>query len=250
MQKRSKRENDILNERYLRQLRVKGWSQSELENSSVLIAGIGGLGSITSMYLTAAGVGRLVLCDPGVVERQHLNRQVLYTEVSLGALKAEVARARLSALNPDVEIEIFTESITAENIRKIANKCDIIIDGLDNQAARHIVNSHCVKKEIPYIYGAVNGWEGIIGVFKHPETSCLACVSSPRKRFIDSVSAPVAGAAAAAIGSFQTSEALKILMGMESCLSGKLLIVDTKCMKFDTINVEKNKECQVCSKHG
>jgi molybdopterin/thiamine biosynthesis adenylyltransferase len=247
MEKDDKRDNGVFSERYLRQLQVTGWDQEKLGNSSALLAGIGGLGSVSAMYLTAAGIGKLILCDPGTVERSNLNRQMLYTEVALGASKVDVARARLSAQNPEVEIQIHKDKIDPENIGRIAEGCDIIVDGLDNQETRYFLNEYAVKTKKPYIYGAVYGWEGIVGVFQHPDTACLACVISPRRRFTDSFTGSVAGTTPATIGALQSSEAIKILMGMQSCLMGKLLIVDTKCLKFDTVAIEKNKECPVCS---
>lgn len=237
----------VFNERYTRQLQVQGWDQEKLNNSTALIAGIGGLGSVSAMYLAGAGVGRIILCDPGIVETSNLNRQMLYTEVALGAYKVDVARARLAALNSDVEIRIYKEAITQENISRIAEGCDIVIDGLDNQETRFILNEYAVRAGKPYVYGAVHGWEGIAGVFCHPNTACLACVISPRRRFTDSFTGSIVGTTPATIGAVQSSEAIKILMGLESCLMGKLLIVDTKCMKFDTVTIEKNKDCQVCS---
>jgi adenylyltransferase/sulfurtransferase len=242
-----KEENDIFNERYLRQLRIPGWDQKKIKGSSALIAGIGGLGSVSATYLAVAGVGRLVICDPGIIERSNLNRQVLYTEVSIGASKVEVARARLRAANPEVEIEIYNDLIKDDNIERIAEGCDIIVDGLDNQEGRFLLNDFTVKKKLPFVYGAVCGWEGIVGVFQQPGTGCLACLISPRRSFINSHSGSVVGTTPALIGAMQSAETLKIMMEIESCLMGKLLIVDTKCMKFDIINLEKNTECPVCS---
>jgi len=240
-------ENDIFNERYLRQLRIPGWDQKKIRGSSVLIAGVGGLGSVTATYLAVAGVGRLVLCDPGIIERSNLNRQILYTEVSIGASKVEVARARLRAANPEVDFVIYNDLIKEDNIEKIAEGCDIIVDGLDNQEGRFLLNDFTVKKKLPFVYGAVCAWEGIVGVFQQPRTACLACVISPSRSFINSHSGSVVGTTPALIGAMQSAETLKIIMGMESCLLGKLLIVDTKCMKYDTIDLEKNKECPICS---
>lgn len=239
---------DIFNERYLRQMRISGWDQKKIGKSSALIAGLGGLGSVTATYLTAAGIGRLVLCDPGIIERSNLNRQVLYTEVSIGVKKVETARARLRAMNPEVEIEIFSELLEKGNIGKIAAHCDIIIDGLDNQVGKKLLNKFAAKKKLPFIYGAACSWDGIVGTFLQPETACLECVKSPRKSFMDSHSGSIIGVTSALIGAIQSSEALKLIMGAKSCLMGKLLIVDAKCMKFDTINLEKSGDCPVCSK--
>ena len=131
-----------------------------------------------ALYLTAAGVGRIFLVDGDRVERSDLNRQVLYAENSLGQLKVEAARRRLMALNSEIEIDIFAEYINPENIDRLTRECDLLVDGLDNVESRLILNGESVRRQIPYIYGAVQGWEGVVGLFHPPHTACLGCFSS------------------------------------------------------------------------
>jgi adenylyltransferase/sulfurtransferase len=235
--------------RYQRQLTLDGWDQVKLEKSCVLVAGVGGLGSASSLYLAAAGVGRLRLCDPDRVELPDLNRQVLYSLSSLGAPKVEEAARRLSGLNPETAVEIFEERLTAENIDRLAAECDLIVDGLDNMEGRLVLNEYSVRRGVPYVFGAVGGWEGMATLTHPPGTGCLACLipSIPPR---PEAPLPVAGFVPGAIGLIQAAEALKFLMGIEGSLAGRLLIYDGRSMSFDFVDWEKNPGCSVCGASG
>jgi len=230
--------------RYQRQLTLDGWDQEKLGKSCVLVAGVGGLGSASSLYLAAAGVGRLRLCDPDRVELPDLNRQVLYSMSSLGKPKVGEAARRLSALNPETAVEIFEERVTAENIDRLAAECDVIIDGLDIMEGRFVLNAYSVRTGIPYVFGAVHGWEGMAALIHPPHTGCLSCLMPglPPPKAV--VSAP--GFLPGTIGVLQAAEALKHLMGVEETLAGRLFVYDGRSLTFDLVVWEKNPACPLC----
>jgi len=233
-------------ERYARQLAMADWDQQKLKSSRVFLAGVGGLGSVISLYLAAAGVGHLHLCDDDRVERSDLNRQVLYAENTLGELKVKTAKRRLTALNSEIEIVGTAKHITKGNIDKLVGECDLLVDGLDNMEARFLLNEVSIKRKIPYLYGAVQGWEGFVGLFHPPDTGCLGCFMEkgvPRKEMI-----PTAGVVPGVIGLLEATEALKFLMGVEQSLVGQLLIYDSRALTFEIIQVEKDPDCKYCKK--
>ncbi|GAF76732.1 unnamed protein product, partial [marine sediment metagenome] len=120
--------SDLEKKRYLRQLTVQGWDQEKLKSAKVLIMGLGGLGSASALYLTAAGVGNLRLCDGDRVERSDLNRQILYFEESVGKFKVDEAKKRLTSLNPHIEIATVKEFIDSQNAGELTRGCDLIVD--------------------------------------------------------------------------------------------------------------------------
>lgn len=237
--------SDLEKKRYFRQLTVRGWNQGKLKSAKVLIMGIGGLGSASSLYLTAAGIGKLRLCDADRVERSDLNRQILYFEESIGKLKVEEAKKRLALLNPYIEIETVTEFINSQNAAELTKGCDLIVDGLDNIESRFMLNEQSVKKQIPYVYGAVQGWEGLVGVFHPPQTACLACILPRDIQRPDTI--PIPGVLPGTIGILQATEAIKFIMGVERALRGHMLIYDSRNLTFDIVEAEKNSKCPHCA---
>lgn len=231
--------------RYLRQLTMRDWDQEKLKSAKVLIAGVGGLGSASALYLTAAGIGRLRLCDGDRVERSDLNRQILYSEHSVGKLKVKEAKQRLVSLNSDIEIEAVAKFIDSQNADDLTKGCELIVDGLDNIESRLILNKQSVKMQIPYVYGAVHGWEGFIGFFHPPHTACFACIIPQKVQIPDVI--PVAGILPGTIGLLQATEALKFIMGTEKTLAGRLLIYDSQRLTFDIVETEKNPKCPHCA---
>ncbi len=144
-------------------------------------------------------------------------------------------------------VEIFPESVTGENIDRLAAECDLLVDGLDNLEGRFVLNGFAVRKGVPYIYGAVQGWEGMTTLIHPPGTGCLSClipvVPPPPKDMI-----PVAGILPGTIGLIQAAEALKHLMGIKRTLAGRLLVYDGRDLPFDIVDWEKNPSCPACSK--
>ncbi len=163
---------------YERQIIAEGWGregQEKLSGITLAVVGLGGLGSPLSIYLAAMGVGRLLIFDGDVVSESNLNRQILYGREDIGRFKAEVAKERLKKLNPDVEVVSFTEKITEENVDKLLEGVDGIVDALDNMKTRMLLNRYAVEHSLPFFHGAVYGWEGRVTTII-PGGPCLACL--------------------------------------------------------------------------
>jgi molybdopterin/thiamine biosynthesis adenylyltransferase len=238
--------SDKEKERYVRQLLIPGWDQEKLAGATVLIVGLGGLGSASALYLAAAGVGRLRICDGDKVERSDLNRQVLYAESSLGSAKVDEAARRITGLNPTISVETRNVPLGSENAPDLVAGCQVIVDGLDNLRSRFLLNEEAFRQRIPFVYGAVQGWQGYVGLFHPPRTACLACLMNPDLPIRERVQVP--GVTPGTIGLIQANEVIKLLLGMPPSLLGRLLIYDGTDLSFETIRLEKNSVCPVCSK--
>ena len=244
---------DILNKaetrRYGRQLSIPEigiQGQRKLAQGSVIIVGLGGLGSISAYYLTAAGVGRLKIVDRDRVALENLNRQILHSTSDIGRPKVDSAVEKLYELNPGCRIEPILESIDATNAASLANDCDLIIDATDNLATRHVLNRASLEKQIPFIFGAIDGWNGMASTFIPGRTGCFACIfpqqQAPQKKAPTSALGPTAGM----IAIVQTLEALKILLGLEPKLANRMLDFRGLDLRFRTIDIEKNPDCSLC----
>jgi molybdopterin/thiamine biosynthesis adenylyltransferase len=231
--------------RYFRQLNVRDWNQEKLKSAEVVIVGVGGLGSVSALYLTAAGIGKLRLCDGDRVQDTDLNRQILFSEESVGRLKVKEARKRLASQNPNVEIEIFPEFMDSQNADEMMKGCDLIVDGLDNIDSRFLLNQQSVKMKTPYVYGAVQGWEGFVGLFHPPHTACLACFLPFDTQSPEVI--PVPGVLPGMIGILQATEVLKYIMDVEEVLLNRLLVYDSQNLTFDIVETEKNPNCPHCA---
>ncbi len=233
-------------ERYQRQLLVDGWDQERLKSARVLIVGVGGLGGISATYLAAAGVGHLCLCDCDTVELSNLNRQILFTVEDIDKPKAALVAHRLSAQNPEIRIKTISDKLTATNANELVSGCDLIIDGLDNHSDRLILNKASCDLNIPFVYGAINEWQGQLSFFHPPKTACLACLMP--EQFQSPGPTPVYGALPGVIGSLQATLALRYLMTGEAPLSNALLIFRADTIAFETVTFERRPKCSVCGK--
>jgi adenylyltransferase/sulfurtransferase len=230
----------------MRELGKKG--QRKLANSKVAVIGLGGLGTISSLYLALAGVGRIRLIDQDTVELNNLHRQVLYSKDDLHYPKAEVSAKRLGKVNPLVKVEPISENLNVRNAEKLISEMDCVVDGLDNMQTRYLVNRACAKLKIPYIFGAAIGMEGNFSVFAPPETPCLECVF-PNIKDSEMLTCDVRGVLGATpgiIGTMQAMETIKVLTGIGSPLKGKLMICDFSDMYFTTIDIFKRENCPAC----
>jgi adenylyltransferase/sulfurtransferase len=229
----------------LKELGVEG--QRKLGNAKVAVVGVGGLGSVSSLYLALAGVGYLRLIDQDVLELKNLHRQILYSAADLAYPKVEAAVKRLETLNPLVKVEAVAENVHAGNVERLLEGVDLVVDGLDNMGTRYLVNRVCVKRGIPYVFGAAIGLEGNLSVFA-PDTPCLECVlpSLSDNDLMTCDTRGVIGATPGIIGSMQALEAIKVLTGMGTPLKGKLMICDFTDMSFATIDVAKRANCPAC----
>ncbi|MCW4054257.1 MAG: HesA/MoeB/ThiF family protein [Candidatus Bathyarchaeota archaeon] len=230
----------------LNELGVKG--QKKLAKSKVAVVGVGGLGTVSSLYLALAGVGHLRLIDQDTVETPNLHRQILYSLDDLHYPKAEVAAKRLEKLNPLLKVEPVSDNVNTGNVEKFLAGVDIVVDGLDNMFTRYLLNRTCVKLGVPYVFGAAIGIEGNLSVFAPPETGCLECLL-PNMSDNDLMTCDtrgVVGATPGIIGAMQAMEAIKVLTGMGSPLKGKLMVCDFNDMYFTTVDTSKAANCPAC----
>lgn len=244
-------------ERYSRHLRLPQIGidgQRRLQAARVLLVGAGGLGSPAAFYLAAAGVGRLRIADDDVVDRSNLQRQILHTDAGIGLPKVESAAAALSALNPRTVIEAVRERVTSDNVERLLDGVDVVIDGADNFAARYLLNDACVKLGKPLVYGAVHRFEGQASVFdagRHRgEAPCYRCLFPEPPSAEDApncAEAGVLGVLPGVIGLLQATEALKLLLGLGAPLTGRLLQFDALAMRFREFRVEADPQCPVCA---
>ncbi len=234
-------------ERYDRQLSIRGWGvngQRKLKASKVVVAGVGGLGSVSSIYLAAAGVGRLVLIDGDKVSLSDLNRQILYSEETLGLSKVDVAEMRIKSLNSEVKVESIMKQITEENVHSLIKDADVVVDGLDNWSTRFIVNNYCVEKSIPFIHAGVSEFYGQITTVMPGEGPCLRCVFPEKPYEMEKI--PIFGATPGVLASMQVMEVIKIITGIGRPLIGRMLFLDGEEMTCEEAEIKRNPDCPVC----
>ena len=223
--------------------------QRKLKGSSALVIGTGGLGSPVALYLAAAGVGRIGLVDYDVVDSSNLQRQIIHGTERIGVLKVESARDRMLDLNPDIEVEVYNEPFTSENAMRIAADYDILIDGTDNFPTRYLTNDVSVFLGKPNVYGSIFRFDGQASVFYAKEGPCYRCLfpEPPPPGLVPSCAeGGVLGVLPGTIGTIQATEALKVLLGIGSPLTGKLLLYNALDMSFDFVKLKKNPNCRVC----
>jgi len=230
----------------LPELKLEG--QERLRRSKVAVVGLGGLGTISALYLALAGVGHLRLIDQDTVELSNLHRQVLYGLKSLRYPKVEAAAERIKQMNPEVKAESIPENVRETNVDDLIRGMSCVVDGLDNMRTRYLLNRACASQKIPYVFGGAIGIEGNLSVFAPPETPCLECVLPDLDdRYLPTCDVRgVLGATPGIIGSMQAMETIKLLAGIGDSLKGKLMVCDFRDMLFTTIEIFKRSDCQVC----
>jgi molybdopterin/thiamine biosynthesis adenylyltransferase len=235
--------------RYRRQLAIPeigSEGQIRLGKARVLIVGLGGLGSVSSYYLAAAGVGCLRIVDHDTVCLDNLNRQLLHSTPDLDRPKTESATEKLRRLNPECFVEPVRVRVGEDTGFELTEGCDLILDATDNLATRHVLNRISLARRIPLIYGGINGWNGSASTFVPGETGCLSCLFPSKDLGTPATGFPVVGPAAGVIGSIQSVEAIRILLGMSPALANRLLNFQGKGMKFRTVHVGKDPACPQC----
>ena len=227
--------------------------QLKLLDSKVLLVGAGGLGSPASLYLAAAGVGRIGIVDADVVDESNLQRQIVHSTESLGEPKVESAKRAIEALNPDVEVVPYEERLTSENIERIlADGWDVIVDGADNFPTRYLVNDASVWHDIPVVHGSIYRFEGQVTVFKPQVGPCYRCLfptPPPPELAPSCAEGGVLGVLPGVIGSLQASEALKLALGIGEPLIGRLLLFDALSAEFNEVTLRRDPDCPVCGDH-
>lgn len=226
--------------------------QKKLLSARVLVVGAGGLGCPISMYLTAAGVGKIGLVDFDRVDASNLQRQVLFTLDDVGQLKVEAAAKRLRAMNPDVEVQGYPVALKSHNILDILKDYDLLIDGTDNFPTRYLTNDAAVLLGKPNIYGSIFRFEGQATVFKTPEGPCYRCLypEPPPPGMVPSCAeGGVLGAMVATVASLQANEAVKLITGVGTPLVGRLVLFNSLDMRFRELKLRKDPGCPLCGEN-
>ncbi|HUP62676.1 MAG TPA: molybdopterin-synthase adenylyltransferase MoeB [Thermoanaerobaculia bacterium] len=231
--------------RYARQITLPELGeagQEKLKAGSVLIVGAGGLGSPASLYLAAAGVGRIGLVDFDRVDITNLHRQILYGTSDVGTNKLVAARERLADLNPEIDIVTHDGALTSDNAMDILAKYDVVIDGTDNFATRYLVNDACMLLGKPNVYGSVFRFDGQVSVFAANDGPCYRCLypePPPPHLAPNCAEGGVLGVLPGVIGTLQATEAIKLITGVGETLAGRLLLFDALRMTFRVMRLQQ-----------
>ncbi|WP_242132467.1 molybdopterin-synthase adenylyltransferase MoeB [Aestuariivivens marinum] len=223
--------------------------QQKLKNASVLVVGLGGLGSPLAMYLAASGVGTLGLVDFDVVDASNLQRQIIHGTSDIGKLKLESATATLKNINPDINIVQYSEAITSENALDIIKAYDIVADGTDNFQTRYLVNDACVLLGKPNVYASIYKFEGQASIFGAKGGPCYRCLypTPPAPGTVPSCGeAGVLGVLPGLMGTIQATEVVKLILKQGQPLIGRLLLYNALQMHFSEIKLKRNNNCSVC----
>jgi adenylyltransferase/sulfurtransferase len=223
--------------------------QKRLMNAKVLCVGAGGLGSPALMYLAAAGVGTIGIVEFDTVDESNLQRQIIHGQSDIGKSKAQSAKAKISEINPNVNVITHETRLDNSNVKEIFSQYDIIVDGTDNFATRYLVNDACVILKKPYVWGSIYRFDGQASVFWAEYGPCYRCLypEPPPPGMVPSCAeGGVLGVLCATIGSIQTTEAIKVITGIGEPMIGSLMIYDALDMTFRKIKVRKDPNCPLC----
>ena len=234
----------------LPQIDIEG--QQKLAEARVLLIGAGGLGSPVALYLASSGVGNLTICDGDIVDLTNLQRQIIHRTAAIGINKAVSAQQTLEAINPETSVTIVPRRVEGEELQKLVELADIVVDGSDNFATRHAINRACVAQRKPLVSGAAVRFDGQVTVFdlRNDDSPCYHCLF-PETDGADEVRcaefgvfSPLVGI----IGAVQAAETLKLLIGLGQPLNGRLLLLDALAMEWRSIRLKQDPQCTVCGK--
>ena len=232
----------------LEEIGIEG--QQRLLDSQALVIGAGGLGSPVALYLGSAGVGRLTIVDHDTVDLTNLQRQIAHSVERVGQAKVDSIREAVAALNPEVQVQALAQRADAALLEQLVSSADVVLDCSDNFSTRQAVNAACVRQRKPLVSGAAIRFDGQLAVYdpREDDSPCYACVFDPRENFEETrcatmgVFAPLVGI----MGSLQAAEALKLLSGAGTPLTGRLLMLDGRHMAFNEVRIPRNPACPVC----
>jgi adenylyltransferase/sulfurtransferase len=223
--------------------------QAKLLDAKVLLVGAGGLGSPSTYYLAAAGVGTLGIIDNDVVDLSNLQRQILHTNDRIGMPKTESAKLTIQALNPDVRVVTYQEKLTSQNVMRIINDYDVIVDGCDNFATRYLVNDACFMAKKPNVHGSIFQFEGQATVFYPGKGPCYRCLypePPPPEMAPSCAEAGVLGVLPGLVGVIQALETIKLILGKGDSLVGRLLHFNTLTMETTSLKLKQDPACPLC----
>ena len=237
--------------RYNRHLILEGFgveAQERLLQSRVLLVGAGGLGSPVALYLAAAGVGTIGIADGDVVSVTNLQRQVLHSTPDVGRPKVDVARERITALNPDVKVETYEYYLSESNALELIRPYDFVIDGTDNFSTKYLVNDACVMLGKAFSMGGISRYSGQL-MTHVPGSACYRCLfpEPPAKSDVETCAmVGVLGSIAGMLGTVQTTECIKYLAGVGGLLTNALLTFDALSMQWNRFDFPQRSDCQLC----
>ena len=241
--------------KYSRQIILKNVGiigQEKIINSKVLIIGIGGLGSPTADLLARAGVGLIGVMDHDKVDLSNIHRQTLYNESDVGKYKVSVTKKRLQLINKNIKVKIYQSKADENNLNKIVNEYDIIIDGSDNFETKFLLNKCSLKYKKKLIVGAISKFDGHLFSFdfSSKKSPCLKCFyqSEPSDEILNCETEGILGTTASIVGSLQANETLKLVLGIRNNLDSNILILDFLNLNFRKILFKKRDNC-VCEKY-
>src|SRR5215469_390712 len=225
--------------------------QERLHRARVVVIGAGGLGSPAALYLAAAGVGTLGIVDCDRVELSNLQRQVLFDSAAIGRPKAEAARERLLALNPDITVVAHTLTLRADNVLEVLRDYDLVLDGTDRLTTRYVVNDACVLLGKPLVSAAIHRFEGHAMTYLPGRGPCYRCLFPAAEEGVvaSCAAAGVLGVLPGVLGAIQATEAVKILTGIGEPIAGRLLTYDALELRFVEFPVTRRVDCAVCGEH-
>jgi molybdopterin/thiamine biosynthesis adenylyltransferase/rhodanese-related sulfurtransferase len=241
-------------ERYSRHIlipEIGETGQRKLLEAKVLLLGAGGLGSPTSLYLAAAGVGTLGIVDNDVVDLSNLQRQVIHSTDRVGVPKVDSAEQTINALNPDVRVVKYPVRLDASNIMEIIEGWDVIVDGLDNFPTRYLLNDASVRLQIPVVSASILGFDGQLSVFAPYQGPCYRCLfrEPPPAELAPSCGANgVLGVLPGTMGLLQATEVIKLIVGAGDPAIGRLLLYDALAATLTEVKVPRDPECPICSR--
>ncbi len=225
--------------------------QKRLKAASVLCIGTGGLGSPLLLYLAAAGIGRIGIVDFDIVDSSNLQRQIIHGTSWVGKPKIQSAKNRILEINPACQVDLYETRISSENALEIMAPYDVIVDGTDNFPTRYLTNDACVLLDKPNVYGSILRFEGQATVFNYqggPNYRDLFPEPPPPGMVPSCAEGGVLGVLCGIIGTIQATEAIKIILGSETTLSGRLLLYNAMDMKFRELKLRPNPERPVIEK--
>lgn len=223
--------------------------QLKLLASKVLCIGAGGLGSPSSMYLAAAGIGTIGVIDDDVVDASNLQRQILHSTDRLGVPKVDSAEQTLRGLNPDVKVNKHATRINSENALELIRGYDVVIDGADNFATRYLVNDSALKLGKPVVHASIFRFEGQLTVFPANGSPCYRCLypqPPPAEEAPSCAEAGVLGVLPGIMGVLQATEAIKLVLGLGETLAGRLLVYDALKTRFRELKLRRDPTCPTC----
>ena len=220
--------------------------QQRLKKSTVLVAGIGGLGGTAALYLAVAGIGKMIFAHSGNLTLSNMNRQVLMRDDWIGKSRVVQGMKSIKDINPEVEVEIYNERTSEKNIEKLLDGVHLALSARPNFDERRVLNKSCVSKGIPLVEAAMNGMEGYICNILPGVTPCLNCLYPDDNPAWEELGFPVLGAVAGMLGCMASIEAIKLLTGYGKPLCSQMLVFNTIDMEFRKLATHRDFHCSVC----